>query len=110
MRRSLPIARTTTSPELRPTRIWTSTPCVAPHLVGVAADRLLHGQGGVAGAHGVVLVRERGAEERHDAVAHDLVDGALVAVHRLHHALEDGVQELARLLRVAVGEQLDASP
>ena len=40
---------------------------------------------GVAGPHRVVLVRERGAEERHDAVAHHLADGALVAVDRLHH-------------------------
>jgi hypothetical protein len=32
--------------------------------------------------------------------------GALVAVHRLHHAFEDGVEQRARLFRVAVGEQL----
>ena len=35
-----------------------------------------------------------------------LVDRALVAVHGLHHALEDRVEELARLLGIAVGEQL----
>ena len=54
----------------------------------------------------MILVRERRAEERHDPVAHDLVDGALVPVDRLHHVLEDRVEELARLLGVAVGEQL----
>ena len=54
----------------------------------------------------MVLVGERGAEERHDPVAHDLVDGALVAVDGFHHALEHGVEELARLLGIAVGEQL----
>ena len=27
-------------------------------------------------------------------------------MHRLHHVLEDGVEELARLLGIAVGEQL----
>ena len=80
---------------------------IPPDLGRVAADGLLHREGGVAGAHGVVLVGQGGAEERHDAIPHDLVDGALVAVHRLHHALENGVQELARLLRVAVGEQLE---
>ena len=54
----------------------------------------------------MILMGERGAEERHDPVAHHLVDGALVAVDRLHHVLEDGVEELARLLRVTVGEEL----
>ena len=54
----------------------------------------------------MILVGERRAEERHDPVAHHLVDRALVAVDGLHHALEDGIEELARLLRIAVGEQL----
>ena len=49
---------------------------------------------------------ERRAEQRHDAVAHHLVDGALVAMDGLHHPLEDGIEELARLLGIAVGEQL----
>src|SRR5262249_31506188 len=31
---------------------------------------------------------------------------ALVAVDRLHHVLEDGVEDLARLLRITIGEQL----
>ena len=39
-------------------------------LVGVLADGLQHRQGGVAGPHGVVLVRDGGAEHRHQAVAH----------------------------------------
>ena len=54
----------------------------------------------------MILVGERRAEERHDAVAHHLVHGALVAVDGLHHPLEHGVEELARLLGIAVGEQL----
>jgi hypothetical protein len=54
----------------------------------------------------VVLVGERRAEERHDPVAHDLVDGALVAVDGLHHPLEDGIESLRRLLGIAVGEEL----
>ena len=106
MCRSLPMARTTTSPELSPTRIWTGTPCDAEHALGVPLHRLLHPQRRVARAHGVVLVGERRAEQRHDPVAHDLVDGALVAVDGLHHVLEHRVEELARLLGIAVGEQL----
>jgi hypothetical protein len=35
-----------------------------------------------------------------------LVDDTLVPVHRLDHPFEDRVEELARLLRVAVGQQL----
>ena len=88
--------RTTTSPELSPTRICTSRPCCAPQLLGVAADGVLHGQGRVAGPHGVVLVRQRRAEERHDPVAQHLVHGALVAVDGLHHAVRrTRVEQLA---------------
>jgi len=54
----------------------------------------------------MVLVGERGAEERHDPVPHHLVHGALVPMHRLHHVLEDGVEELARVLGVTLGQQL----
>ena len=78
----------------------------AKHALGVALHRLLHPKRRVARPHRMVLVRERCAEERHDPVAHHLVHGALVAVDGLHHVLEDGVEELARLLGVAVGEQL----
>jgi hypothetical protein len=77
----------------------------APHLVRVLLHALLHPQGRIAGAHRVVLVGDGGAEQRHDAVAHDLVHGPLVAVDGLDHAFEDGVQELPRLLGVTVGEQ-----
>ena len=100
------MARTTTSPELSPTRIWIGHPVRAEDALRVLRDRLLHPQRRVARPHRVILVGERRAEERHDPVAHDLVDRALVAVDGLHHALEHGIEELARLLGVAVGEQL----
>jgi len=54
----------------------------------------------------VVLVGKGSAEERHDAVAHHLVHGALVAVDGVHHQLEHRVEDLARLLRIAIREQL----
>ena len=79
---------------------------LTPDAFRVALHRLLHPQRRVARAHRVVLVGERRAEERHDPVAHDLVDGALVAVDGLHHVLEHRVEQLARLLGIAVGEQL----
>ena len=51
----------------------------------------------------MILVSHRRAEQRHDAVTHDLVDRALVAMNGLHHALEHGIENQARLLRVALG-------
>ncbi len=54
-------------------------------------DGPLHGEGGVAGPERVVLKSQRRAEQRHDAVAHHLIDRAFVAVNCLHHAGEDSV-------------------
>ena len=73
---------------------------------GVAFDRVLHPEGRVAGPHGVILVGEGCPEERHDAVAGDLVHGPFVPVNRLHHALEDRVEKLPGVLGVTVGQQL----
>jgi hypothetical protein len=72
----------------------------------VLLHRRLHGEGGIAGAHGMVLVRNRRPKQRHDAITHDLIDGALAAVHGVHHAFEHRIQQRARLFRVAVGQQL----
>jgi hypothetical protein len=54
----------------------------------------------------MVLVGDGRPEQGHDPVAHHLVHGPLVAVDRLHHALEHGVEELACLLGIAVGQEL----
>jgi hypothetical protein len=53
----------------------------------------------------VVLVGEWRAKERHDAITHDLVDRALVVMHRLHHVFEDGIEKLPGLLGITVGEE-----
>src|SRR5262249_9098925 len=74
--------------------------------LSVLRDRLLHPERRVARPDGVVLVGDRRAEQGHDPIAHDLVDGALVAMHCLHHPFEHGIEKLPRFLRVAVGEQL----
>ena len=74
--------------------------------LGVAPDGLLHPERRVTGAHRMVLVGEGRAEQRHDAVAHHLVHGALVAVDRLHHPLQDGVEQPAGFLGIAVAEEL----
>ena len=79
---------------------------LAAHAFGVSLHGLLHPERRIARPHGVIFMGERRAEERHDPVAHDLVDRAFVAVDGLHHPFEDGIENLARLLGVAVGEQL----
>ena len=75
-------------------------------LLGIRPHGVLHGQGGIAGPHRMVLMGNRRPKQGHDAVAHDLVDGAFIAVHGGHHALEHGVEKLAGLFGVAVGQQL----
>ena len=81
-------------------------PFGALELFRVAAHRCLHAERGVARAYGVILMGDRRPEERHDPVTHDLIHDALVAVDRFQHALEDSVQQPARLLGVAVGQEL----
>jgi len=66
----------------------------AAHLLGIVAQRRLHGQGGVTGPQGVILVGQRGAKEGHDAVAQHLVHGPCVPVYRVHHGVQGGIQEL----------------
>jgi hypothetical protein len=78
----------------------------ALHLGGVLLHRGLHGQGGIAGPHRMVLMRQGRTKQRHDAITHDLVHGAFVAMHGVHHALQHRIEELAGLLRVTVRQQL----
>jgi hypothetical protein len=78
----------------------------ALHLGGILLHLALHGERRIAGPHRMVLMANRRPEECHDAVAHDLVDRAFVAVHGGHHAFEHGVEQLMGFFRVAVGQQL----
>jgi hypothetical protein len=78
----------------------------AADLFRVAAQSCLHGEGGVTRPHRVILVGYRSAKERHDAIAHDLVDRAFVAVDGVHHALQRGIQEVLGGFRVEVADQL----
>ena len=58
-------------------------------------------KGGADGALGVVLVRDRGAPERHHGVSDELLDHAAVAVHDASALLEVAGQELTNLFGVA---------
>ena len=72
----------------------------------MAPHDVLHPERGIAHAHGVIFMGERRAEEGHDAVARHLIHGALVVVDGVHHQREDGIEDRARLLGIAVGEEL----
>ena len=54
----------------------------------------------------MVLVRDRRAEQREDAVAGGLHDVAVVAMDRVHHQLERRIDDRARLLGIEVLHQL----
>src|SRR5687768_10180391 len=50
--------------------------------------RLLHPERHIASPHRVIFMSQRRAEQSHDAVAHDLVDGAFITVDAVHHVLQ----------------------
>ena len=51
----------------------------------------------------MILVRNWRPKQGHNAIAHDLVDRAFVAVHSRHHALQHRIEQLPGLLGVAIG-------
>ena len=55
----------------------------------------------------MVLVRDRCAEQRHDAVAHDSVDRALVAMHGIHHHADRAIEDAACFFRVGAFDDLE---
>jgi hypothetical protein len=73
------IARVQANPDLD------GDPLIPADAFRVLPHGFLHPERRVARAHGVILVGEGGAKERHDPVAHHLIHGALVAVNRIHH-------------------------
>ena len=56
-------------------------------------DRVLHRQGREAAADGMVLMRPRRAEQRHHAIALDLVDDTVVAMDGVLHEIEHGLEK-----------------
>jgi hypothetical protein len=53
----------------------------------------------------MILVGERGAEDRLDSVPHDIADRAFVSVHGFHHTFEDRVEEFPCVFRIEVFKQ-----
>ena len=72
-------------------------------------ERALDAERGAHGPARVVLVRDGRAEQRHDAVAQKLIDGALVLVHLGQHELEGPAHEAVNFLRIqALGERRES--
>ena len=69
-------------------------------LLGVAPELVLQVQRRVACPPGVVLVRDRRAEERHHAVAGVLIHRTLEAVHAVGEELEEAIHDLVPVLGV----------
>ena len=91
------IAPTSTSPVFTPTRICTRM----PRLGRERGERLVHPQRGPHGPLGVVLVRDRRAEQGHDLVADDLVEVAAEVDDVGDERLEARVDQAFHLLGVA---------
>jgi hypothetical protein len=70
------------------------------HLGRQLGDTVDHRQRGAAGALGVILACDGRAEQRHDAVAGELVDRAVGVVDGVGEHLEEAVHQLAPGLRV----------
>ena len=88
------MARTTTSPAVETHAHAQLQAPGAAHLVGGGLHGRLHGQGGIAGAQGVVFVGNGRAKQGHNAIAQHLIHRALEAVHGVHHAVDGGIEEL----------------
>ena len=85
-------------------------PLADAQLVRVAAQRVAQVQCGVASPLRVVFVRDRGTEQRHDAVTAVLVDRALEAVNAFGQDLEEAIHDAVPLLGVELGGQFRRSP
>ena len=57
--KSLPMDRTTTSPEFKPTLIWMGTPSVRLTTFSIPFHRILNPKRGIAGPNRMIFMRER---------------------------------------------------
>jgi hypothetical protein len=50
----------------------------------------------------MILMRQRGAKERHNTIAQHLVHCAFVAMYSFHHVVQCGIEELPGRLRIEI--------
>ena len=87
------MAPTTTKPVCRPMRSTSRTSSPESSAMRLGVHRAADIEGGEHGATGVILVGERRAEQRHEAVAEELVHRAFVAMHLRERGLEEAAQK-----------------
>lgn len=81
-------------------------PALASDVVGERAELAGQIEGGRTGALRVVLVGDRGAEERHDAIAGVLIDGALVSVNAVRQDPEQAIEQAMPFFGIEAFRQL----
>ena len=91
---------TTTSPLLRPWRTLKVSARSRSSSPSIVLEGALDAERGVDGPLRMVLVGDRRAEERHDAVTEELVHRALVAVDLGQHELERALHQRVHVLGV----------
>ena len=79
------------------------------HLVGIFAHGVAQREGGVARPLGVILVRNRRAEQGHDAVARVLVHRTLEAMNPAGEDLEEAIEDLVPRFWIELLGQLHRS-
>ena len=99
---------TTTSPLLSPIRTRRAAPSRFAGALVEGPQRVADSQRGIDRPQRVLLEGHRRAEERHQSIAQELVDGSFVAVDGLRHQPEGLVHDLvhpfgAELFRQSVG-------
>ena len=92
-------------PRVHPDADLQGDAALPPQPLAILRHRLLHAQGRIEGALGVVFMGDRGAKQREDAVAQRLRHIALVAMHRLHHEPQSGIDNVPGFLGVEVFQQ-----
>ena len=98
--RSVPMRPNTTSPEWIPTRTRRSMSALGELLAAAASSPSWSAEPGEDRALCVVLMRDRGAEQREQPVTLQLRDRALVAMDRLEHRVERPAHQSAQFLGV----------
>ena len=88
-----------TWPELRPIRKRRSIPSRLCDPVRDLSHLLLNAQCRQTGPSSMVFVRDRCTEDRHDAVAGELVDGAAVPLHHSSGVIDKFGHDLAEAFR-----------
>ena len=70
--------------------------------IACRANALLHLERRVGGTHGIVLVRNRRTEQRHDAVALYPIDRTLIAVDGIDHRIQRRAQPQLSVFRIEI--------